>query len=351
MYIREAGPDDNQELQELQRRCPMGTSLIVSTVNTPDFFARAKAYESYEVFVACDDDRIVGSGACAIRDGLVGGELHRVGYQFQAFTSPDCRRQGVARLFHRHIEDYLTRQGAGLSYVTIMEGNLPSMRLVEGHGFELHRTLVMPALVVYEEMDVPCLGTIRPVSSADLPSVAELLNETWQGHELYEPASSESLAGFVERTPHCGLDNLLVLEDQGEIVACVGYWDWSKITEITVLALSRRMRMTALMLRLVGLVRPMPPFVKGGDMLKQLVLTRIGFRDPEYLQTLLRHLNNRALGWGVQQIFCICETDHPLLRSLRGFIRIDTAQHLYVKPFRAGVAMGDGPVFMDGVDL
>ena len=54
MHVREATPDDNAELQELQAQCPMGTTLIVSTVNTPDFFARAKAYESCEVFVACE---------------------------------------------------------------------------------------------------------------------------------------------------------------------------------------------------------------------------------------------------------------------------------------------------------
>jgi hypothetical protein len=46
MYIREATPNDNEELQRLQAQCPQGTSLIVSTVNTPDFFARAKAHES-----------------------------------------------------------------------------------------------------------------------------------------------------------------------------------------------------------------------------------------------------------------------------------------------------------------
>ena len=43
MHIREAAHDDNHELQELQAKCPMGTTLILTTVNTPDFFARAKA--------------------------------------------------------------------------------------------------------------------------------------------------------------------------------------------------------------------------------------------------------------------------------------------------------------------
>jgi hypothetical protein len=64
LYIRDAMLDDNEELQELQGQCPMGTTLIVSTVNTPDFFARVKAYESWKVLVACENSRIIGSAAC-----------------------------------------------------------------------------------------------------------------------------------------------------------------------------------------------------------------------------------------------------------------------------------------------
>jgi hypothetical protein len=52
MDIREAVLEDTHELQKLQAQCPQGRSLIVSTVNTPDFFARVKAYESYKVYVA-----------------------------------------------------------------------------------------------------------------------------------------------------------------------------------------------------------------------------------------------------------------------------------------------------------
>jgi GNAT superfamily N-acetyltransferase len=351
MYIREAKTEDGQILQDLEARCPAGTTLIVSRVNTPDFFARSKAYEHWRVFVACEDDEIVGSGACAIRDGLVGGKLRRVAYQFQAFTDPDRRRQGVASVFHRHIEDYLTSEGAVLSYLLIVEGNVPAMRLVEGYGFELHRTLVMPGLALYQEMDVPSLGTIRPVSSNDLPAVADLLNDTWEDYELYAPASVESLAQFVERTPHYGFENLLVLEDQGQFLACLGFWDWSKITQITVLSLSRKMRMRGVLADVMRPLRATPRVPQSGETLRQMVLTPMGFRDALYLGVLLRYVNNQALQKGIGTIFCVCQRDHPLLRSTKGFMRIDTAVGLYVKPLQEGVAMGDGPVFIDGIDL
>ena len=92
MDIREATVNDNQELQNIQAQCPMGASLIVSSVNAPDFFARAKAYERWKVYVACDNNRIIGSAATAIREAVINGSLKGIGYEFQYFTRPEYRK-------------------------------------------------------------------------------------------------------------------------------------------------------------------------------------------------------------------------------------------------------------------
>jgi hypothetical protein len=58
MHIREATSADNEQLQHLQAKCTQGKTIIVTVVNTPDFFARAKAYTTYKVYVACEWDNI-----------------------------------------------------------------------------------------------------------------------------------------------------------------------------------------------------------------------------------------------------------------------------------------------------
>jgi len=348
MNIREAVPEDNDKLQELQAKCPQGTTLVASTVNTPDFFARTKAYELHKVFVACEGSRIIGSAACALRDAIVNGKIRRVGYVFQAFISPDARRKGVASRLFRQREDYLHQQGAVLIYTLILEGNLPSMKYVESQGFNLHRTLIMPALVVRKEMNVPSMGRIRPATSKDLATVAELLNETWQGFELYEPSSAEALAQFISRTPAYRSDSLLVLENQGEILACLGFWDWSQIMRVTVKTLSLKMRMIGFLLTTTHILSK---FIKPGDIMKQIMLTPIGFRDPSHLSVLIRYVNNQALLNGIEQIFCICEQGHLLIRSMKGFIRVNTAIHLYVKLLQQNISPSDKQVFIDGIDM
>ncbi len=351
MNIREALPEDNKDLQELQAKCPQGKSLIVSIVNTPDFFARAKSYESYKVYVACENKWMIGSAACGMRKAIINGDIRQVGYEFQYFISPDFRGKGVAKQLHKHIEDHLIQHGAVLSYLLVIEGNLPAMRLFTNLGFEHHRALVMPGLPIYKERDVSTKGNIRPLVLKDLAGVANLLNETWQSYGLYEPTSAEALRKFIDRTPAFNFDNLWVLEDRDEIQACLGFWDWSQIMTITMKSLSLKMKMMGFLLDIAHLFWSMPPIPKVGDTLKQWCLTPIGFKDPRYLAVLLRYLNNLALQRGIQQIFCIGERGHTLLNSLKGFIHVDTAMHLYVKPLQQNVLMSDAPIFIDGIDL
>ena len=200
-------------------------------------------------------------------------------------------------------------------------------------------------------MDVTTSGKVRPIAKDDLAAVANLINETWQGYELYEPMSADGLAQFITRTPAYDFDNLFVLEESGEILACLGFWDWSQVTRLTVRKLNRKMRMMGLLAGVVRFFRPMPGVPRVGETLKQMVLTPLAFKEPKHLAVLLRHMNNLARQKGIGYIYGICERDHPLLTAMKGFFRIDTALHLYVKPLQENLSLSDRPVFINGIDL
>lgn len=349
MHIREAVPDDNEKLQEVQSTCPMAASLLISTVNTPDFFARAKAYEAYKIYVACEADQIIGSAAVALRNPLINSTTTRVGFEFQYFTAPSHRRKGVAQKLHHHIEKYLAAHDALLSYLTIMEGNLPSMRFFERQGFSLHRTLALPVLWVYKKVDIPNKEKIRPATVKDLPVIAELLNATWQDYDLWEPTSAEALNQFIDHTPAYNLENLVVYEEQKRISACMGFWDWSKISQITVKALQLKYKIAGSALNILSHLVPMPRVPTSGQTLNQGCLTLIGFENPKLLTPLFRYMNNDAFNKGIEQIFCVCEQGHELLKNMKG-LHMDMALHLYVKPLRE-ITLGKNPVFLNTIDL
>lgn len=351
MYIREATPDDNSALIDLQSRCPQGTTIIVSTVNTPDFFARARVYEDFKVFVCCEGDRIIASSACGLHKALVRDTIEKVGYEFQAFVDPDFRGRRIAGQLQQVREDYIRSQGAVLSYGFIIEGNIPSMKYIERRGFTHYDTVVMPAIAVYREMKVREEGTIRPMTPEDLPVVTGLLNDTWQEYELYEPVTVESLKNLIERIPEYESGDIFILEKNSEITACLGMWDWSRVAEVTVNSLSSKMKVMGSIINLAGLITKVPSIPKPGSQLKQTVLTQIGFRNISDLCTLLKHANNRAYQTGIQQIFCIGSRKAPILRALKGFIHIDTSMHMNIKPLKDGVTLSGKPVYISGLDL
>ncbi len=348
--IREATAADNSALHALQARCPQGTSLVLSTVNTPDFFARAKAYSAHKVYVASMAGELVGSAACAIRDAMLAGEVRRVGYEFQYFTAPEHRGRGVARRLRQAIEAWLVEQGAALSSALIIEGNTSSMRLFEREGFRRHRTLEVSVLLPYKPVAVPTRGTVRPIGPGDYPAAARLLNDTWAAYDLYAPISPEGLAAFVARTPAYDPADLWVLEEEGEVVACLGTWDWGRITRVMVERLSRRLRAIGTVLDVVRHLRPAPRLPKAGDTLRQWALTPIAFREPEQLAVLFRHANNEAVRRGADQLITVCERDHPLLRACRGLFRVGVGGHVYVRGLQP-LALRGRPVYLDGIDL
>lgn len=345
---------DNEELIALQVRCPQGTTLVLSATNTPDFFARARAYPAHHVFVAEEDGQIIGSAACGLHEVLLGGEVRTVGYEFQYFTAPEARGQGVARELRGRVEQVLVAAGAALSYALIVEGNAPSRRVLKHQGFRPHRTLQTAVFLPYRPVDAEGVGVgmVRPLVPDDYPVVADLLQAAWGGHDFYEPLSPARLSELVERLPAFAADDLwgLELEDGGELVACLGIWDWSRITRVEVQRLTPQLRLIGGALDALRLLRPMPRMPKAGQELRQWALILPGFREPARLAPLLRHANNQALQRGADTLVALCAKDDPLLRASSGLFHATSGMQLYVKPLQA-LAFGDRPVHLDAIDL
>jgi GNAT superfamily N-acetyltransferase len=350
MEVREATSSDNQVLQALQARCPQGTSLIATVVNTPDFFARAKAYQEYRVYAASEHDQVIASAACGLRRAVIGAELHQVGYEFQYFTDPDHRGRGAARRLRESIEAWLVDRGASLSYALIMEANFPSIRLFEGQGFRRHRAVQLHVMLVYKEFDMAVHRVVRPIQAADYAAVAELLNRTWRDHDLYEPASADAVARLLARLPALDLGYVWVLQDGDRITACVAAWDISRITQLTVQALPVRYQILQAALKAVRLVRPAPRIPSVGEGWKQWCLPLIAFEEPEHLGVLLRYVNNAALHRGADQVLLIGERGDRLSVALKGLLSLTIDGYLYVKPLEV-VSLGSNPVHVPGIDL
>ncbi len=350
MEVRPAIEDDGPALRELQARCPQGVGLVTSLVNTPDFFARAKAWPQHQVFVAHHHGRLAGAASCAWRRALLGGQEKLLGYEFEYFVAPEARRQGVARALHHTVAEHLRAQGVSLSYLLIMEGNRPSAALFESLGFSLHRDLEMAVISVYRQVAEPP-GQVRPAGREDLPVVAELLDRTWQGHDFFAPLGALELERLLTSTPAHGLEQLWLYEEGHDLKACLGVWDWSRITRITVLSVPWRLRLLGRTLDLLRWLRPLPQGPRRGEVLRQWCLLPMGFAEPQDLAPLLARVLNLARAQGIGSLFCLGSPGDKLLSALGGHFRIPVKMHLCCKPLSEDALPGQAPLHLDGSHL
>ena len=277
--IREANYHDGQELQNIQSRCIAGNTLKIVTVNGPDFFARTNAYERCKIFVACDQHRTIGSVACAILETVVNGRLEKAGYIFQAFVAPEFRGKGIVRKLYEHCEQFLKSQGVRIGYGLILQDNLANRRAAGRAGYEAYKGPRIEYLLTYRKMPVhSATKRIRTMTMADAGMVCDLLNRMWMGYDLYEPMTVNKLVSDIERIPGFDLDNIVIVEDNGRIVACASYWDWSEITKITVRSWNARIKITAIALDVARIFRKCAGLDQTGRHFETMVFDKFRFR-------------------------------------------------------------------------
>ncbi|MHA1862549.1 MAG: GNAT family N-acetyltransferase [Candidatus Thorarchaeota archaeon] len=328
--IRDAVETDDAVLIELQKRCPMGSSLILQLDSSPSFFNRSKHQTENHVVVAVEDGNIVGSGSCAIMEKRVNEKILRTAYYYNLMVDPSHRRKGIAALLGDHREKIAVEQDCDLVFCQITEGNIPSIRLQEKRGFMHIRDSTIYVLMIYKPQNPSTNAIIRPAEKVDLPRIVDLINATHSEYDLYKPLKIDEFSELLENRTHYNLHNILVYETEGTVEACLGYWDYNKVTKMTILQLSRKNRLMSLVLAFLGIFTKMPKIPNSGQLMKQYFLQDIGFTKPEYLSELLRHLNNMALENDIQYLTMLGVED-PISDVLSKFMNTTSTEHIYAK--------------------
>lgn len=320
-------------------RTPQGSDgLSVTLVTAPDFFGRARMYEDAAVFVADVAGGPAGSAAVAIRELMVEGRIERVGYEFQFFTAPEHRRMGAAGRLRERIETHLGESGATMTTALVSDDNPPSYTFFQRQGFVRQQDAALTFVFATQHTDVRTDMGIRPATPADLPRIVRLLRETWAGYDLTPAWNVAELDAFAHRVIGPGLSGLLVREERGVLTACAGIWNWSAIQQIHVNEIAPELQ-------------PHLPTLRAGEKMRHWGLTSVGYRDPEALAPLVRHIANHALANGIDQIGL---TDLPGvddLGALSGLQATRIGVGLYVKSLKPGVELSTRPAYVDVIDL
>ena len=334
ILIREATEDDNEALNELQKKCPMGTGIVIGVDCSPDYFARSKPFEEWQVLVAVEKSTIVGSAAYAIIDTCVGGKKLKTALEYGFIVDPLQRRKGIAEKLHKQVEHAVLEKDVKLLHLDVIEDNLPSIGLFSKMGFKKVKDCTVFSLLPYKKQRTTAQANIRSMNEADVDDVTNLINETYRDYDFFVPFQPKSLLEYLKRMPYFELRDFLVLEDKGGIEACLGYWDHSKVRRYIVEKMNRTMRIQTYLIKLIGLFAKMPRIPEPDEPLLNYSLPAMACRNSESMTELIKHTLNIALENRVYQIIATVDPMNPMAANLSQFRHMKMKSHFFAKWLR-----------------
>lgn len=351
--IREATKDDNDTLNEIQKKCPMGTSLVLGVDSSPDYFARSKPFKDWHVFVAVEDNTIVGSAAFAIKDTYVEDKQIKTAYEYGFMVDPSHRRKGIAGELQRHIERIALDNNIDLLHLDIIEDNFPSINLFSGMGFKKAKDCTIFSLMPYKKQKTAVEANVRGMDETDVDAVTNLINETYRNYNFFTPYNPNDFTEFVKRMPHFGFHNILLLEDNDGIKACLGYWEYNKVRRYVVQNLNWKMKAQTYLIRVIGLFTKMPPIPKLGEALPSYNLVMLAYRNPESLAELIRNVVNIALKNKINLIHAPADPTNPTAAILSRFTHTKMKMHFFIKPLKQEklLSLGEKKLYVDALEM
>ena len=120
---RKASERDNKQLLELTRKSGMKGQIALRTDRDPDFFALVRLRGPGAVFVALDDDNIVGSISVTEETVWIHGQKHPLFYISDFKVSPSHRNQGIGFKLTQQVVGYLETKDADFAMLHVAKGN------------------------------------------------------------------------------------------------------------------------------------------------------------------------------------------------------------------------------------
>jgi len=196
--IRDATPDDAGALADLYRSIPMVAGDLQVTIDIgDDYFASTRLMPESRTLIATDHGRAIGLYTGTRFPSMLNGRECTVILGCHTRIDAGKAGGGVWSRMNRQLVDHFSdHYDAAMAFV--LTGNTAASRLTTAGAWPAGP---VRTVIACGALDVDAGSPCRPATPDDAEEIADILNETHGGRELFRPYTAESLAGRLERAP------------------------------------------------------------------------------------------------------------------------------------------------------
>lgn len=134
MLIRRSSFEDNEGLLKLTKACPMDGLIKLRIDRNPDFFSLLKLKGEYLLFVAEENNQIIGAIAFIEKLAYINRKPQLTGYISDLKILPEHRNTLVAIRLVREIDDLIKSKGINYTFILSAKGNKAVNNLFKGRA-------------------------------------------------------------------------------------------------------------------------------------------------------------------------------------------------------------------------
>jgi len=287
-------PEDSQKLENLIAVTADSGGIGFTDDYQADLLAVHRGLaEELHAAVAEQDGKVVGMVFGEVRWVQYAGQVVPGVYISHLRVHPEHRRQGIARDLSDWALEYITDLllTDTVLYGAIMAGNV-SLKLADQYGFQATEPVQGGIVPMRKDPPAPLPDLeVRPANRSELPAIVAGMNAFYHAHDLWSPASEDTLEEFLGREVAGVKPNqLYVAVRGGEILAGLSLSDRTKLVRMRLARVPWHVR------SLGGWLGLLP----ASGILDALTVRRVWFREGElqagrYLwQTLRYELRERG---------------------------------------------------------